>query len=117
MLPVLSIEGHTHEETMPENEFDGMDRRAMPTGISDIHRDLGRLEGRVGALEMAMTEIKTSLNAIFSKLNDIKADIAGQKGQETEKDKSNGNLWQFVYLALVPVAVAIITAYFIGGKH
>ena len=116
MLPLAAIEGLSHEDEMPEN-YEGEDRRAMPSGMQDIHRDLGRLEGRVGALENAMNKIETALNTIFSKLNEIKADIAEQKGEGTAKEKSNGNVWQFVYLALVPVAVAIITAYIVAGKH
>ena len=116
MLLLENNQGLSHEDEMPEN-FDGEDRRGMPSNMSDIHRDLGRLEGRVGALEQAMNKIETALNTIFSKLNEIKADIAEQKGESISKEKSNGNIWQFVYLALVPVAVAIITAYIVAGKH
>ena len=115
MLLLAQSEGQNHEDEM-QDSFDGEERRANPTGMADIHRDLGRLEGRVGALENAMNKIETALNTIFSKLNEIKADIAEQKGEGTAKEKSNVSVWQFVYLALVPVAVAIITAYFVG-KH
>jgi len=90
-------------------EYQGEERRF--NGGADIHRDLGRLEGRVGALENAMTEIKGALTIIFSKLNEIKEVVSKQQGSEDEKEKSNGNLLQLIYLGLIPLIASAFSVY------
>ncbi len=90
--------------------------------LIDVHRDLGRLEGRVGALEQSMSKIEALLTTIFSKLNEIKDDIARQKierakdsgedeGEKKEKEKSDGKFTEVLYQLVVPVIVAAISIF------
>jgi hypothetical protein len=51
----------------------------MP-GDSDIHRDLGRLEGRIGALESQLAEHRTGMTmALADMRSDMKASMAELK--------------------------------------
>lgn len=88
----------------------------------DVHRDLGRLEGRVGSLEGGLMELKTdikkSLDFIFSKLNDIQNDLSKRTGEadgeKISSDKSSRNQQNkinFIF-AVITILIAGISAYY-----
>ena len=110
MLQLEHLERLSNEDDMPD-EIE-MDRRSA--GMQ-IHRDLGRLEGRVSALETAMNKIEAALGTIFSKLNEIQQDIATSKGKENGQSKTIGIVGAIsnaLFAAIVAIVAAFIVVHF-----
>ena len=62
---------------MPDDKSDP----DLPYPLLMLHRDIGRIEGRVCALEGAVTEIKSWLSTISRQVTEIHGIISSSKGE------------------------------------
>ena len=82
----------------------------LPAPLLTLHRDIGRLEGRVGALEGAVSEIKTWLSTIARQVTEIHGIISSDKGKEKGERTVITQVGKFVAW-LSGIAVAAFTAW------
>ena len=92
---------------------------------ADVHRDLGRIEGRVLSLENAMSKLEAFLPSILNKLDEIQTHSGLKLGELQEhllrhiaeedgrrgSDKSRIHMAQFSLNLVVAVATAYILMY------
>src|SRR5581483_4879746 len=59
-----------------------LDNADTPVPLLLVHRDIGRLEGRVQALEGDTRDIKSSLNVIYGRINEIWSVVSLASGEK-----------------------------------
>jgi hypothetical protein len=77
--------------------------------MAPVHRDLGRLEGRIGALEQTMTDVKQWMISISNKLSAIQTSVDSSSGTAVGEKTTTDRLWTILaWLASTAVAIATI---------
>jgi hypothetical protein len=78
--------------------------------FSAVHRDLGKLEGRMDAVEQTMSDVKQWMIQISNKLTAIQSSVDNSSGTAAGEKTSKDRMWNMLTW-LCSTAVALLTVW------